>query len=88
MNNKRLFVDNIDYAVTPGDLEKLFSHYGEVRDVNIIEVRGFGFVEMSSSPQAQKARNALNGFKLEGRNIKVNNVIPLRRGVNKRALAS
>ena len=66
MQNCKLFVGSINHSVTNEDLEKLFSAYGEVREINIIEERGFGFVEMSSPSEAEKAKMALNGTVFKG----------------------
>ena len=71
MQNSKLYVGNIDYTVTKEELEELFSKYGEIKQVNIIEGRGFGFVEMSKSSEAQKAMDELNGSDFKGRTIKV-----------------
>jgi len=60
-------------------LQELFSKYGEVKQVNIIEGRGYGFVEMSSPAEAEKAKEALNGTDFEGRTMKVDEARPLRR---------
>jgi len=60
------------------NLKKLFSNYGEVREVNMIQGRGFGFVEMSSSSEAEKAKEALNGSDFEGHTLKVDEARPPR----------
>lgn len=76
--NKTLYVGNISYTVTDKHLTDLFSQHGKVVSVTLIsdrftgEPRGFGFVEMGSSEEAQKAMQALNGTELEGRAIVVN----------------
>ena len=57
-------------------LEKLFSEYGEVKEVNVIGNKGFGFVEMSSSEEAEKAKEALNGTTFEGRTLRVDEARP------------
>ncbi len=72
MQGSKLYVGNLDYSVTTEQLEELFSSYGEIKQVNIIEGRGFGFVEMSNSSEAEKAKEALNGSDLKGRTLKVN----------------
>jgi RNA recognition motif-containing protein len=55
MQGNKLYVGNLNYAVTDEQLQTLFANYGEVRDVRIISGKGFGFVEMSSNDEAEKA---------------------------------
>ncbi|UCG12119.1 MAG: RNA-binding protein [Deltaproteobacteria bacterium] len=80
--NKKLYVGNLGYDVTSAHLEQLFSEHGTVESANVIEDRasgrskGFGFVEMSTSTEAQSAITALDGSSLEGRTIKVNEAKP------------
>ncbi len=78
MQGSKLYVGNLSFSVTKEQLEELFSNYGEVRQVNIIEGRGFGFVEMSNSSEAEKAREALNGSDFKGRSLKVDEARPPR----------
>jgi len=78
MKGSKLYVGNLSYSVTNEQLEELFSNYGEVIQVNIIEGKGFGFVEMSNSAEAEKAREALNGSEFEGRTLKVDEARPPR----------
>ncbi|TET96307.1 MAG: RNA-binding protein, partial [Candidatus Zixiibacteriota bacterium] len=66
MPGSKLYIGNLNYTVTSQQLEELFSSYGEVKQINIIEGRGFGFVEMSSTEEAQKAKEELNGTDFEG----------------------
>jgi cold-inducible RNA-binding protein len=80
--SKKVYVGNLGYSVASGDLEQLFAQYGTVESANVITDRstgrskGFGFVEMSSSAEAQAAIDALNGSSLEGRTITVNEARP------------
>jgi len=78
MEGSKLYVGNLSYSVTTGQLEELFANYGEVKQVNIIEGRGFGFVEMSDPSEAEKAKEALNGSDFEGRTLKVDEARPPR----------
>ena len=78
MQGSKLYVGNLTYSVTNEQLKELFSNYGEVKEVNIIEGRGFGFVEMSSPAEAEKAKEALNGSDFEGRTLKVDEARPPR----------
>jgi RNA recognition motif-containing protein len=78
MQGSKLYVGNLVYSVTNEQLEELFSNYGEVRQVNVIEGRGFGFVQMSTQSEAEKAREALNGSEFEGRRLRVDEARPPR----------
>ncbi|KPK72278.1 RNA-binding protein [candidate division WOR_3 bacterium SM23_60] len=71
MQGSKLYVGNIIYSATSDDLKELFAQYGEVKQVNLMEGRGYGFVEMSSPEEAMKARDALNGSDFKGRKLKV-----------------
>lgn len=76
MSGNKLYVGNITYSVTSAQVEELFSSYGEVKNVTIIDGKGFGFVEMGSGEAAEKAREALNGFDFQGRTLKVDEARP------------
>ena len=79
---KNLFVGSLPFSVSDDALGQLFAQYGQVQSANIIkdkytgQSRGFGFVEMSTEEEAQKAIEKLNGFNLEGRNIVVKEALP------------
>ncbi len=79
---KKLYVGNLGYDVTSADLQQLFAPHGSVQSAQVIEDRdagrskGFGFVEMSTDEEANKAISALNG-KLHGeRTLTVNEAKP------------
>ena len=76
MQGNKLYVGNLNYDVTNQQLEELFSKHGEVKEVKIIEGKGFGFVEMSSQSEALGAKEALNGTQFEGRTLKVDEARP------------
>lgn len=76
MQINKLYVGNLSYSVGNEQLKQLFSGYGEVKEVRVIEGKGFGFVEMSSSQEAEHAREALNGADFEGRTMKVDEARP------------
>ena len=76
MQGSKLYVGNLGYSVTANQLQELFSTYGDVRHVNIIEGKGFGFVEMSNQSEAEKAKKALNGSDFKGRSLKINEALP------------
>ena len=79
---RKLYVGNLPYSVTEQTLQETFSQSGTVESANVITDRdtgrskGFGFVEMSSDGEAQKAIQSLNGTDLEGRAIVVNEARP------------
>jgi RNA recognition motif-containing protein len=78
----KLYVGNLAYSVSNGDLEQLFSQAGQVQSATVImdkfsgQSKGFGFVEMSNSDEASKAIAQFNDSELKGRNIKVNEAKP------------
>jgi RNA recognition motif-containing protein len=76
MTEKKLYVGNLKYSVTNEQLQELFGTYGEVQNVNIIEGKGFGFVEMSSVEEAEKAKDALNNTDFDGRPLKIDEARP------------
>jgi RNA recognition motif-containing protein len=76
MQGSKLFVGNLSYSTGESELHELFADHGTVKSVNIIPNKGFGFVEMSSSVEAEAAKEALNFTSLSGRNISVNEARP------------
>ncbi len=77
-----IFVGNLSYQTTQEDLYAAFAAYGAVERVNIItdrdsgQPRGFAFVEMTESRDAQTAISQLNGAELNGRALNVNEARP------------
>ena len=77
-----IFVSNLAYSATDHDLRQLFEPYGTVDKANIItdretgRSRGFGFVEMPDTREAQSAMTGLNGKDLAGRALTVNEAKP------------
>jgi len=73
-----IYVGNLSYSVTEGQLRALFEQFGAVSSVNLItdrysgESKGFGFVEMDKQADAERAIKDLNGRALSGRNLTVN----------------
>lgn len=76
MQGNKLYIGNFSYSATDEQLEKLFSSYGKVIQVNIIGNKGFGFIEMGSPEEAKKAKEALDGSSLDGRVLKVDEARP------------
>ena len=79
---KKLYVGNLAYGITDGDLEQMFQPHGTVQSAQVIMDRdtgrskGFGFVEMGSDQEAQAAISAMNGKEVEGRALTVNEARP------------
>ena len=80
MLGSKLYVGNLGYSVTQEQLQELFAQYGDVRQINIIPGRDFGFVEMSGSTEAEAAKEGLNGYDLDGRTLRVDEARPPRTG--------
>ncbi len=81
MGNK-VYVGNLGYSATDADLQQLFGAFGTVQSAQVINDRdtgqskGFGFVEMNSSSEAEAAITGLNGKQHDGRALKVNEAKP------------
>ena len=79
---KNIFVGNLSYGATEDSIRSLFEAYGTVERVNLVtdrdtgQARGFGFVEMSVSSEADRAIGELNGRELDGRALNVNEARP------------
>lgn len=80
--NTKIYVGNLSYETENSDLENLFSTYGDVSMVNVVRdrdsgrARGFGFVEMKTSDDANTAIDKLNSTEFNGRSIVVNMAKP------------
>jgi RNA recognition motif-containing protein len=78
----KLYVGGLPYSTTEQQLNELFSQHGSVTSAKVItdrytgQSRGFGFVEMATSEEAQKAISALNGTQMDGRTLTVNEARP------------
>ncbi|MDF1596566.1 MAG: RNA-binding protein [Acidimicrobiia bacterium] len=76
--SSNLYVGNLTFNTTSGDLETLFAKHGEVTKAQVItdrdtgRSRGFGFVEMATSEGGKAAIDNLNGYNLDGRDLTVN----------------
>jgi RNA recognition motif-containing protein len=81
MGNK-LYVGSLPYSTTEQQLTELFSQHGSVQSAKVMtdrftgQSRGFAFVEMATSEEAQKAIAALHGTELDGRTLVVNEARP------------
>lgn len=80
---KKLYVGGLAYSTADSALKEAFSQAGTVESAVIIidkmtgRSKGFGFVEMSTDEEAQKAIEMFNGKDFEGRNITVNEARPM-----------
>ena len=79
---KNIYVGNLPHSTTESELRGVFEAHGAVEKVSIVtdretgRARGFAFVEMSNSVEADKAIAALNGSDLGGRALKINEAQP------------
>lgn len=79
---KRLYVGNLSFNSDENTVRDAFAAYGEVSSVHLVtdrdtgQPRGFGFVEMADSTEAQTAIDSLNGTMLDGRSLNVNEARP------------
>jgi len=82
----KLYVGNLPHQMTEAQLQTLFSEAGHVASARIItdrqtgQPRGFGFVEMETKLEGQKAISMLNGRSVDGRQLAVNEARPPGRG--------
>ena len=78
----KLYVGNLSFNTSNQDLSELFAQIGTVETATVVEdretgrSRGFGFVEMASKEEGQKAIDELNGKEFDGRELKVNEAKP------------
>jgi RNA recognition motif-containing protein len=78
----KLYVGSLPYSTTDEQLAELFGQHGSVQSAKVItdrftgQSRGFGFVEMATGEDAQRAITALNGTQLGGRTLVVNEARP------------
>src|SRR4030042_4029098 len=77
-----IYVGNLLFDVTQDELKELFAPFGQVTEVRLImdkfsgKTKGFGFIEMPSKEEAEKAIEALNGKDVRGRAMTVNEAKP------------
>ena len=78
----KLYVGNLSFATSNSDLQELFASVGTVESASVVEdrdtgrSRGFGFVEMSSKEEGERAIEELNGKEVDGRELNVNEAKP------------
>ena len=83
---KNIFVGNLDFSATESSVRALFEPYGKVDRVNLVtdrdtgRSRGFAFVEMADSAEADRAIAALSGADSGGRALNVHEARPKTEG--------
>jgi RNA recognition motif-containing protein len=83
---KRIYCGNLSFRATEDEVRALFAQHGEVTDVHLVidrdtgRSRGFAFVEMATDQQAAAAIKALDGYRHQDRNLKVNEAQPRSEG--------
>ena len=86
---KNIFVGNLDFAATDSSVRSMFEQYGTVDRVNLVtdrdtgRSRGFAFVEMSNTEEADRAIAGLNGADFQGRALNVNEARPKGQGAGR-----
>jgi RNA recognition motif-containing protein len=81
-----IYVGNLPRTATEESVRSLFSQFGDVSSVKLIKdkftgsPKGFGFIEMSSSNEANAAISSLNGQEFEGQRLRVNEARPREEG--------
>ncbi len=81
-----IYVGNLSFEVTDEDLQQAFSAFGQITTVSVVkdkftgQSRGFGFVEMPNSAEAQAAIAGLNGKEIKGRALNINEARPRTEG--------
>lgn len=79
-----IYIGNLSYRATEGDIRQAFEQFGEVASVQIIKdretgrSRGFAFVEMPNSEEAKQAIDELDSSEIAGRPVKINEARPRR----------
>lgn len=88
--SQKIYVGNLGFSVNNEALSEKFAQFGTVSSAKVIMDRdtnrskGFGFVEMSSAAEANKAINALNGSDFGGRQMNVSEAKPMEKRENNR----
>lgn len=72
MQGKKLYIGNLPYNTTVEEVKELLAKCGTVSDLRLIGDKGFGFAEMGTQQEAEKAISELDGYEFKGRPLKVN----------------
>lgn len=87
----RIYVGNLPYSVSDDELRELFSEYGVLVSAEVVkdkfsgQSKGFGFVDMPNSAEAERAIAQLNDLMLKGRKMMVNEARPRGDRITRRA---
>lgn len=79
---KQLYVANLSDSISEASLRELFSQYGRVNSIRLPTDRqtgqpcGYGFIEMATPAAARAARESLDGFRFQGRKLRVDEARP------------
>jgi RNA recognition motif-containing protein len=82
INRMNIYVGNLVFDVSESDLREAFEQFGEITEVRLImdkysgKSKGFGFIEMPSKDEAEKAIEEMNGKEFKGRALSVNEAKP------------
>ena len=77
-----IYVGNMSFDVSESELREAFEQFGEITEVRLImdkfsgKSKGFGFIEMPSKDEAEKAIEEMNGKEFKGRDLNVNEAKP------------
>ena len=80
--NKKIYISNLSFSLRDDELKNIFVNFGSVVSAKVVMDRfsgrskGFGFVEMQTQEEAQKAIQALNGAEISGRSLRVMEATP------------
>ena len=72
----------MNFSTTEDSLRTLFSQYGQVKYVKVIEGKGFGFVQLGSEAEVELAIKELNGYDFEGFALKIDKAKPMKKRDN------
>ena len=67
----KLFVGNLSYQLTEEEFRETFQNYGNIKELRLLQNKGFGFVEFDSEESAKRALEELNGKEVKGRKMRV-----------------
>lgn len=71
MENKRVFIGNLNFEVTDEEIENLLAKYGSVVNIKLYKKKGYAFVEMGNAAEAARAVQKLDGVKYGDREIRI-----------------
>ncbi|MFN3996028.1 MAG: RNA recognition motif domain-containing protein [bacterium] len=78
-----MFVGNLSYQLTEEEFRQTFQGYGDIKELRLLQNKGFGFVEFENPESAQKALEELNGKELKGRKMRVEIAKPREQNENR-----